>query len=120
MGKEFRHLRILREQLQKNTDSETQEKILSGLETVNDRSSPETKAQWAVDVTNRMDDYLPEEIRHKVREQCACLYSNEKSIYARTFRRLRKEYSDDAQYLSAVVDYLNATAPLLRCGVVSL
>jgi hypothetical protein len=55
----------------------------------------------------------------KIREGCACVLSNEKSIYARTFRKLRKLYPNDDQYLDEVVKYLNATAPLRRCGEVT-
>jgi len=33
------------------------------------------------------------------REGCACVVSNQKSIYARNFRRLRKIYADDVAYL---------------------
>jgi hypothetical protein len=55
----------------------------------------------------------------KIREGCACVLPNEKSIYARTFRKLRKVYPDDDPYLDEVVKYLNATEPLRRCGEVT-
>ena len=120
MGKEYRHLRALRQQLENHTNEEIKDNVLRGMDFVRDTSSPDIKAQWADEITKRLDKYLDEETRIKVREKCACIISNEKSIYAQTFRKLRKQHLNDADYLTAVVDYLNSTAPLLRCGEVSL
>ncbi|HCA29782.1 MAG TPA: hypothetical protein DEP23_09555 [Ruminococcaceae bacterium] len=120
MGKEFRHLRVLREQLGNHTDAKTQTAVLSGLDGIKDSASPHAKAEWACVVTARLDTLLDEETHIKVREHCACLFSNEKSIYAKEFRRLRKQFADNAEYLHAAIYYLNATAPLKRCGDVSL
>ena len=120
MGKEFRHLRALRQQLEKHTNEEITANILRGMDNIRDTSAPDVKAQWADEITKNLDKYLDEETRMKVRENCACIISNEKSIYAQTFRRLRKQHLDDADYLTAVVGYLNSTAPLSRCGEVSL
>ena len=47
------------------------------------------------------------------------MLTNEKSIYARNFRRLRKLFPDDSEYLDEVVKYLNSTAPWRRCGEVT-
>jgi hypothetical protein len=120
MGKEYRHLRVLREQLEKHTDKDTQIKILSGMDYIKDGSNPDIKAEWANEIVKRLDENLDKETRIKIRENCACLKSNEKSVYAQTFRRLRKQHIDDSEYLKAVVDYLNSTSPLRRCGEVSL
>ena len=120
MSKEYRHLRALRQQLEEYTDEENKDNVLRGMDYIRDTSSSEIKAQWADEITKRLDKYLDEDTRIKVREKCACIISNEKSIYAQTFRRLRKQHPDDTDYLVAVVDYLNSTTPLLRCGEVSL
>ena len=120
MGKEYRHLRVLRQQLEKRANEEVTDEILRGMDYIKDTSGPNVKMQWADEITKRLDSFLDEKTRIKVRENCACIISNEKSIYAQTFRRLRKQRLNDADYLSAVVDYLNSTAPLLRCGEVSL
>ena len=66
-----------------------------------------------------MDRMLEPEVCARVREECACVLSNSTSIYARTFRRLRKQQSDDDCYIDAVIEYLNGTRPLRRCGVVT-
>jgi hypothetical protein len=120
MAKEFRHLRVLREQLEIYTDAQTQAKILNGIDYIKDSSNLDVKAQWAEEITKRLDSYLDKETCVKIRENCACLLSNEKSTYAQTLRRLRKQYSNDTEYLNAVVAYLNSTTPLRRCGDVSL
>lgn len=120
MAKEYRHFRVLREQLEKNTDKSTQSKVLDGMDYIKDSSSPEIKAKWASEIIQRLDNFVDKETCIKIRENCACVKSNEKSIYAQMFRRLRKQYKEDSEYLNAVVDYLNATAPLRRCGEVSL
>lgn len=120
MGKEFRHLRVLREQLEENTDKEIQSKVLGGMDYIKDSSSPKIKAKWAEEIIERLDKHVDKETCIKIRENCACLKSNEKSIYVQMFKRLRKQYIDDHEYLNAVVDYLNATTPLRRCGEVSL
>ena len=120
MGKEFRHMRVLREQLDVYADKEMQMKILSGMEYVKDGSTPDIKAKWAKEITKRLDEYLDSETCIKIRENCACLKSNEKSVYAQTFKKLRKQHDDDYDYLHAVVDYLNSTKPLRRCGEVEL
>ena len=120
MGKEYRHLRVLREQLEEHTNRDVQTKILDGMDYIKDGSNPDVKAEWAGKIVKRMDENLNSDVCINIRENCACLKSNEKSIYAQTFKKLRKQNNDESEYLNAVVDYLNATAPLRRCGEVSL
>jgi hypothetical protein len=117
--KDYRHYRVLAEQLNKYVDTETQEAILAGMDTVNSSSKPEVKVDWAREMMGRMDRMLDPETCVKIREGCACVLSNEKSIYARTFRKLRKLHPDDDHYIDEVVRYLNATTPLRRCGDVT-
>jgi len=120
MTKDYRHYRVLAEQLSKCVDKDTQEAILAGMDKVSNSSKPEDKVHWARELMQRMDRLLDIETCIKVREGCACVVSNEKSIYARNFRRLRKLYPDDDDtYLDEVVKYLNSTAPLRRCGEVT-
>ena len=119
MSKDFRHYRALEKQLGIYTDAETQRKILNGMDYVSQSSKPAVKVEWARELMRRMDTLLDAETCIKVREGCACVLSNEKSVYACNFRRLRKLYPDDSEYLDEVVKYLNSTAPLLRCGEVT-
>jgi len=119
MAKELRHYRVLREQLEKFTDESTREKILNGMGYVKESSSPEVKAQWAYEVVKRMDAILDSDTCIKVRENCTCLKSNENSIYAKTFRKISKQYMDEDSYIDEVVKYLNDTKPLCRCGNVT-
>jgi len=119
MTKDSRHYRALAAQLGKYVDAPTQEALLDGMNYVTSSSKPEVKVGWAREMMQRMDAVLEPETCIKIREGCACVLSNEKSIYARTFRKLRKLYPDDDQYLDEVVKYLNATAPLRRCGEVT-
>jgi hypothetical protein len=119
MAKDFRHYRALAEQLKKHVDRETEEAVLAGMDYVSSSSKPEVKVAWAREAMQRMDQHLDPETCIKVREECACVKSNEKSIFARNFRRLRKLYPDDSEYLDEVVKYLNATTPLQRCGEVT-
>ena len=67
-----------------------------------------------------MDARLDENTRTEIRENCACLMSNDNSVYAKEFRRLRKQCADEDEYLRAAVEYLNGTTPLRRCGAVTL
>jgi hypothetical protein len=110
---------VLAEQLGKYVGGEVQAAILEGMDYANSGSKAEVKTEWARELMRRMDQQLDPQDSIRVREGCACVLSNEKSIYARTFRRLRELYPDDDQYLDEVVRYLNATAPLRRCGEVS-
>jgi len=119
MAKDFRHYRVLSEQLHRCASTEIHEAILGGMDYVTSNSKPEVKVSWAREMMERMDRFLDAETCIKIREQCACVLSNEKSIYARNFRRLRKQYPDDDQYIDEVIRYLNATAPLRRCGEVT-
>ncbi len=119
MSKDFRHYRALEKQLAMYADAETQKKILDGMDDVNQSSKPEVKVAWARELMQRMDTFLNAETCIQVREGCACVVSNEKSIYARTFRHLRKLYPNDDEYLDEVVKYLNSTTPLRRCGEVT-
>ena len=119
MTKDFRHYRVLAAQLGKYVDASTQEVLLDGMDYVTGSSKPEVKVDWAREMMQRMDAMLEPETCVKIREGCACVLSNDKSIYARTFRKLRKLYPDDDQYLDEVVKYLNATTPLRRCGEVA-
>jgi hypothetical protein len=119
MSKDFRHYRAVEKQLGLHTDVETQRKILDGMDTLSQSSKPAVKVEWARELMQRMDALLDAETCIRVREGCACVLSNEKSIYARNFRRLRKLFPDDSEYLDEVVKYLNATAPLRRCGEVT-
>ena len=86
---------------------------------IKESSSPEAKAQWAYEVIKRMDEILDSDTCIKVRENCTCLKSNENSIYAKTFRKIRKQYMDEDSYMDEVVKYLNGTKPLRRCGNVT-
>jgi hypothetical protein len=119
MSKNFRHFRALEKQLAIYTDAETQKRILDEMDYVNQSSQPAAKVEWARELMQRMDTFLNAETCIKVREACACVLSNEKSIYARTFMRLRKLYPNDNEYLDEVVKYLNSTTPLRRCGEVT-
>lgn len=119
MKGEFRHYRVLCEQLQREVDDATVEALLSGMDRVHDGSLPEAKAAWAVEMMRRLDGTLDEETRIRVRERCACVFSGERSVYAQQFRRLRKQHRDDDAYLDAVVAYLDGTRPLRRCGEVT-
>ena len=119
MSKDYRHYRALAEQLGKHVGPEKQGAILAGMDYVHSGSRPEVKVGWARELMRRMDELLDRETCIAVREGCACVLSNEKSVYARTFRRLRKQYPDDDAYLDEVVQYLNATTPLRRCGDVT-
>jgi hypothetical protein len=119
VAKDYRHYRALASQLGRYVDPATQEAILDGMDYVNSSSVPEVKVGWAREMMQRMDRMLDPETCIQIREGCACVLSNEKSIYARTFRKLRKLYPDDDQYIDEVIKYLNATAPLRRCGEVT-
>ena len=119
MSKDFRHYRVLAAQLSKYVEADTQAAVLAGMDRIRNSSQPEDKVRWAGVLMERMDSLLDSETCIKVREGCACVLSNENSIYARNFRRLRKLYPDDDHYLDKVVSYLNATTPLRRCGEVS-
>jgi hypothetical protein len=119
MAETFRHYRVLAEQLSEHVDAETQEAVLRALDTIRPGSKPEQKVAWAREAMARLDALVAPETSIKIREGCACLLSNAKSIYARNFRKLRKQHPNDESYLNAVVAYLNATAPLRRCGEVT-
>lgn len=117
----FRHYRVLAEKLADAVEAgevkaATRDEILSGMDYVRDGAKPEVKAAWACEMMDRMDRLLEEPTRRRVREKCSCVFSNENSIYAKTFRRLRKQYPSNEEYLDQVVAYLNGTEPLLRCG----
>lgn len=119
MAREFRHYRVLREQLDRHVDRATRDRLLFGMDSIRDGSPPAAKACWAMEMMRRLDDTLDEASRIKVREGCACVLSGESSIYARSLRRLRKQLSDEDAYLNEVVAYLDGTRPLRRCGEVT-
>ena len=119
MATSFRHYRALAQQLSKHVEADIQAALLAGMDHVRNSSKPEVKADWACEMMRRMDAMLSPETRIAIREGCACVLSNEKSIYARTFRTLRKLHPDDDRYLEEVVAYLNSTMPLRRCGEVA-
>jgi hypothetical protein len=119
VAKDYRHYRALAGQLSEHVDPAVQEAILAGMDDVNSSSKPEVRVGWAREMMQRMDRMLDPETCIKIREGCACVLSNEKSIYARTFRKLRKLYPEDDRYIDKVVKYLNATTPLRRCGEVT-
>ena len=119
MPKPFRHCRVLDEQLRKCVDDRTRATLLAGMDCVSESSRPEVKAAWVYEMMQRMDRLLDRSTCIKVREGCACVLSDEQSIYAKTFRKLRKLHPDDEEYIQKVVAYLNGTAPLRRCGEVT-
>lgn len=119
MSKEYRHYRVLAEQLGKHVDPDTRETILASMDGIHSGWVPEKRVQWARELMQRMDALLAPQTCIQVRERCACVLSDARSIYARSFRRLRRLYPDDDQYLDEVVAYLNATSPLRRCGEVT-
>lgn len=119
MPKVYRHYRVLAEQLSQHVDLDTQRAVLDGLDYLGGSPKPKVRVRWAREAMERLDTLLDPETRIRVREGCACVLSNEKSIYAQSFRKLRKLYRDDDAYLDEVVKYLNATTPLRRCSEVT-
>ena len=119
MAKDSRHYRMLSQQLARHVDPDTQTALLAGMDYVTSSSKPDVRVGWAREMMAHMEGVLDPETCITVREGCACVLSNENSIYARMFRKLRKLHPDDDDYIDEVTRYLNATEPLRRCGDVT-
>ena len=115
MEREFRHYRVLREQLQRQVDDATVEALLSGMGGVRDGSPPAIKVAWAAEMMRRLDATLDEETRICVREGCACVLSGEKSVYAQQFRRLRTQHRRGLSGWHAPPAPLRRGDPMWRC-----
>ena len=81
-------------------DRETCRTILQGWERLPQRPKPEERASWMTKVMIRMDNLLEEEIRFKIREECACCISNG-SIRIKTMKKLIRENSDLESFVVA-------------------
>ena len=56
-------------------DKEIRIKILQGWNRLPQKPKPAERATWMKKVIDRMDSLLEEEIRFKIREDCACCFS---------------------------------------------
>lgn len=69
----FGRIRDLDENLQKaGVSSDDRNKIMEGADKILKTMNPKVKAGWLADAMDRMDGILPEDVRFKVREGCAC------------------------------------------------
>ena len=69
----FGRVRVLDENLAKaGIAPQIREKIMEGGDKVLNTLNPKVKALWLAEAMDRMDELLPEEVRFKVREGCAC------------------------------------------------
>lgn len=69
----FGRIRDLGANLEKaGVAAQTRNKIMEGSESIFNTLNPKVKAAWLADAMDRMDELLPEEVRFKVREGCAC------------------------------------------------
>lgn len=69
----FGRVRVLDENLAKaGVAPEIREQIMEGGDKVLNTLNPKVKALWLAEAMDRMDELLPEDIRFKVREGCAC------------------------------------------------
>ena len=69
----FGRVRVLDQFLEKEgVDSRVRAQIMEGGDKVLNTLNPKIKAQWLAEAMDRMDALLPEDVRNKVREDCAC------------------------------------------------
>ena len=84
-------------------DRETCGIILQGWDQLPQKPEPVERATWMKKVIDRMDSLLEEEIRFKIREDCACCVSRgTKRI--KTMKKLIKENPDLDSFVAAVQD----------------
>ena len=85
-------------------------KILHGWNRLPQKPKPVERATWMKKVIDRMDKLLEEEIRFKIREDCACCISRS-TKRIKTMKRLIKEHPDLDSFVAAVQDsgFLGAT-----------
>lgn len=82
-------------------DKEICRTILQGWDRLPQKPKPEERAAWMKKVIERMDNLLEEEIRFKIREDCACCISNS-SKRIKTMKKLISENPDLESFVSAV------------------
>lgn len=82
--------------------------ILSHLSDVTGEETPIECAQWANDVTKRLEDNIEPEKLIQIRQECACVKTNKYSAYnTKYFKNLRENNVDETSYLTAVAEFLN-------------
>ena len=77
--------------------------ILQGWDQLPQKPKPAERAAWMKKVIDRMDSLLEEEIRFKIREDCACCISRN-SKRMKTMKKLIKENSNLDSFVGAVQD----------------
>jgi len=63
------------------------EQIMEGGENIRKGTAPEKKAEWMKGAMNRMDKLLDSQIRHSVREGCACCLGGKRLEIVKKLRR---------------------------------
>jgi hypothetical protein len=76
--------------LKNGIDNETCQKIMESGETIKTGDKTEKKEDWFLNSMNIMDDLLDDEIKQKVREDCACNLKGKrqtmcKELFEKTF-----------------------------------
>ncbi len=69
---ELRFTRTMRDALDVFVDEATRDVVLAGHAAIHQRTRSAKRAAWASEVMERMDARLPQDVRAKVRERCAC------------------------------------------------
>ena len=85
---EFRNIKVLEENLTKaHVAPEITAQIMDGGETITGQSSQEARAAWMREAMQRMDQLLEPEVRHAVREKCACCLGNKRHQVSKSIAR---------------------------------
>jgi predicted hydrocarbon binding protein len=94
-------------------DKEVSRTILQGWDQLPQKPKPAERAAWMKKVIDRMDNLLEEEIRFKIREDCACCISSG-TTRMKTMKKLIKENPDLESFVAAVQDsgFLGAVVEL--------
>ena len=104
----LKHLNKLAKQITLNCGEETSIEILNGLTYVTGNEDPKEAAAWADKITQRLEQYLNEKTIIKIREECACVYTNKYSTYNKKyFKELRENNKNEDDYLKAVAKFLS-------------
>ncbi|WP_310604402.1 hypothetical protein [Anaerosporobacter sp.] len=72
------------------------DEILHGLDYVTGDESANEIRKWATEITERLENSIPEEDLIPIREECACIKANKYSTYNKKyFKEIREQHPDN-------------------------
>ncbi|MFZ2781850.1 MAG: hypothetical protein WAZ99_01815 [Rectinemataceae bacterium] len=102
-----KHFLKMQKQMSRVLGKERTETLLFDLSYVDGSETPAEAAAWATKLIRRLEENVEKETIIRIREECACVYTNKYSAYNKKyFKDIRDRSADENSYLENIALFL--------------